>query len=1193
MHRIFLILSLAALGWISPAVATTATAAQLTATGVHTFADHSLLAEGTWVKVALGDDTDGVYQITYSQLRSWGFAHPEQVGVYGYGGHELGEAFSTGHADDLPEVAVYHDATRQRLLFYGQGLVRWDYRNSTYRYVQRQNTYATQSTYFLHEKSTAPIAMDTLSAGHPNTSASGATLYDERLLHEVETTNIGQTGREWYGESLLYTTALTKSFSIDGIADSTALLTVRGVANAGGTTTLRVLATTTSDQATHTVGTGSIAAPTNSYYKACETTVNVSTPAYGSTLAVAVQHQRGNYTVTRAYLDYIRLQFRRKIALYENDFTLFRRTPSSASQSYVIDGYDATTMQVWDVTSPTAVALQKVTDGAFAASTAGREYALVHTSGTFTGVTYVGHVDNQDLHGLTTPQLVIIAAPLFLEQAQRLANYRRSHDSLSVAVVTPTQVYNEFSSGRPDATAYRLLMKMFYDRSQADPNNGLRYLLLFGDGSYNNRRAGTSYNQLLTYQSDASLIETSSQVCDDYFGFLDDTEGGRRDNNYRYTINQDALDIGIGRLPVSTVTEAQAVIDKIINYSNNTYYGAWKNRLCFLADDDKIEGTTSDSPNLHMTHADEMVSLLQRKGYDEFTFQKIYLAAYKQTTAASGTEYPEASKEFLDALKQGVLLVNYSGHGSTTNITHEGLMTSAIASSLSMRYLPLWITATCDFSRYDDDDTSCGERLLLNANGGAIALISTTRVVYASENLLINRGVINRVFDKTESGQRARLGDVIREAKVDLGSNTNKLNFCLLGDPTLSLVVPQDVVHIDSINGQPADGDAITLPALSRVTISGHVSRAETTDVDTTFNGLVYPTLYDAAETETADKGLHQEPVFSFETRKRKIFTGREVVRSGRFDCTFIVPQDLLYSDGTGLINLYACDADGSEAAGSFSRFYLQGLNTQHDVDTLGPEIRLLTLDNFTSEQLATNPVGTTPYFSAEVYDASGFNTTGNGIGHDVSLTVRSETAPLTVATQHILNDYFTGNTGDPTTGHVRFSLSSLDAGTYSATFRISDVYNNTSSRTFTFRVSDTAQPVTSLVQAYPSPAEPGETVTFRVLHNRPESDTKVRVQVFTQSGVKVWEGTSTGGSAEVVYTADGAPAYALATELNADEGNTFYGASTLQWTPSTTGHTLAPGLYIYRAYISSAGSSEATKSKLLLVQSTAGNKND
>jgi hypothetical protein len=597
---------------------------------------------------------------------------------------------------------------------------------------------------------------------------------------------------------------------------------------------------------------------------------------------------------------------------------------------------------------------------------------------------------------------------------------------------------------------------------------------------------------------------------------------------------------------------------------------------------------------MHMSHADQMVALLQTKGYDEFTIRKIYLAAYKQSTVASGTDYPEAKKEFLDALKQGLLLVNYSGHGNTTSITDEALMNTATAAALNMKYLPLWITATCDFSRYDDDETSCGETLLLNADGGAIALISTTRVVYASDNLLINRGVINRVFDKTDTGQRARLGDVIREAKVDLGSNTNKLNFCLLGDPTLSLVVPQAEMGIDAVNGVSVaeSDDLMEIPALSRVTMSGYVRQSGSTEVDTTFNGLVYPTIYDAPETETADKGLHQETIFSFETRKRKIFSGREVVKNGRFEFSFIVPQDLIYSDKNGLVNLYACDADGSEAHGSFSQFRLKGLDTTHAVDTIGPEIRLWTLDGRTSAELTAGAtVGTTPYFSAEIHDESGFNTTGNGIGHDMSLTLQSTTNPLLAVTQYFVNDYFTGNTGDPTTGHVRFSISELEEGTYNATFRVSDVYNNTSSTQFTFTVSAAAKPETALVQAYPTPAQVGESITFRVLHNRPESDMQLRVQVYTQGGVKVWEGTSSGGSAEVVYTADGARADQVESGLGSDELNTLYGSSTLQWDQTgTTGSALAPGLYIYRAYLSTSGGIEATKSKLLLIQAS-GNK--
>jgi hypothetical protein len=1149
--------------------------------GVHTFTDRSALAEGQWVKVALNNTTDGIYQITYSQLRSWGFTNPEQVGVYGFGGHAIDESFATDHIDDLPEVAVLHDAARQRILFYGRGLVSWTWRSSTYRYVQRQNTYSTQATYFLHQKEEAPLAMEVLSAGTPDVTQKNVRAYDERLLHEVDEVNVGRTGREWYGESMLYNQSLSFNFDIEGMVDSTALVSVNAIANASGATTMQVIAK--SNNESRTVGKGTISSPANSYYTACETTVNSSTTVKGSTLTVNVTHNRNNNTVTKAYLNFVRVQFNRKLAFYGNDYNLFRRH-ATTQQSFLIEDYDSTRMEVWDVTSPHAVARQQVTGGAFQSPDAStHEYALVRTDGSFEGVSLVGTVTNQDLHGMETPQLVIIAPTTHLEQAERLAAYRREHDSLTVAVVTPTQIYNEFSSGSPDVTAYRLLMKMFYDRSATDREHGLRYLLLFGDGTYNNRTAGAGNNMLLTYQSDASLIETSSQVCDDYFGFLDDTEGGKRDNSFRYTINSDALDIGIGRLPVSSAAQGKTVVDKIISYSDNTYYGSWKNRLCFLADDDKISATVSDSPNAHMSHADQMVALLQGKGYDEFAYQKIYLAAYNQTTVASGTDYPDAKKEFRDALKQGLFLVNYSGHGNTTSITDEGIMNTSTASELSMKYLPLWITATCDFSRYDDDDTSCGETLLLNSSGGAIALISTSRVVYASENLLINRGIINRLFDRNEFGKQARLGDIVREAKVDLGSNTNKLNFCLLGDPTLSLTVPQSELRLDSINGRALQaGDTITLPALSRVTMSGYVQGADSLSVDTAFNGLVYPTIYDAAETVTADKGQHQDPVFSFETQQRKIFSGREVVRNGRFTFSFIVPQDLLYSTKSGLVNLYACDPDGNEGKGSFRAFRLNGLNSEHAVDSIGPEIRSWNLDGIADTLGGT--VGITPYFSAEIHDESGFNTTGNGIGHDMALTIQSETDPLMATQQYFLNDYFTGNTGDPTTGHVRFSVPELDEGSYKASFRVSDVYNNTSSIEFRFTVNANARPEAALVQAYPNPAQVDGTVTFRILHNKPESATSMRVQVYTQGGVKVWEGTASSNSADVVYTADGARPDQIESDFGSDELNTAYGSSTMQWNCSG----VAPGLYIYRAYISAGGTSEASKSKLLLMQGSS-----
>jgi hypothetical protein len=1153
--------------------------------GVHTFADHSALAEGNWLKVSLNDTEDGIYQVTYDQLRNWGFSDPEQVAVYGFGGHALDEAFSDNHIDDLPEVAVYHDAARQRILFFGRGLVTWQWRNTSYRYVHSQHPYATQSVYFLHQKAEgdAPATMELQESGTLATSSAVQYLYDALEVHEQETTNIGRSGREFYGESFLYTQSQTFPFDVTGADNSyKAQVTANFIASASSSTRVQLWVDGTQ------VTSGTLLTPANSYYFATETTMNhTATVPDDGTMKVTMTYVPGSVNVTRAHLNYIRVQYKRKIALYDHDYTVFRRHETAATPTFRLDSTDAATLQVWDVTSPYAVRRQELTEGGFRAPDAReRTYVLLRPEGTFEGVTAQGWVSNQDLHALEPCDMVIITAPALQAQAERLAAYRRSHDGLKVEVLTPEPIYNEFSSGVPDATAYRLLLKMLYDRGQ-EAGTPLRYLLLLGDGSYDNRSVAYSNNYLLTYESEASLIETASYVCDDYFAFLDDNEGGKRDNNYRYTINTDLVDIGVGRIPVSSLTAAEKVIDKIINYSNNTYYGSWKNRLCFLADDDKIAGTSSDSPNAHVKHNDEMVSILQDKGYDQYIYQKIYLAAYAQTTSASGTDYPEAKKEFQEALKKGVLLVNYAGHGSTTAITHEQMMNTATAGQLSMKYLPLWITATCDFSRYDDDATSCGETLLFNPNGGAIALITTSRTVFASNNLVINRGIINHIFERDTDGTKLRLGDIIQRAKSGMGSDANKLNFCLLGDPSLTLMTPDADIEITTVNGDPIDTEgSLSLHALDRVTLGGRILTSDGTQTDTTFNGLIYPTLYDAAETVTADKGLYQE-VYTFTRQTNKMFAGRDVVQNGTFSFDLIVPRDITYSSNPGqaLFNLYACDEDGREGHGAFTHFTLNaGSTNTSTTDSIGPEVRALLLDNHLYNEQPT--VGTTPYLYAELHDDSGFNTTGNSIGHDLSVTIRSTSNTLLLAEQYNLNDYFMTNSGDPTTGNVRFSIPELSVGSYEATFRVWDVYNNPTTVTFPFIVSDEVTPQAVLVQAYPTPAKVGESITFRVLHNQPESTSNLRIQVYTQAGVKVWEGISTTNSAQVVYTQDAEHPYLIDNSLTADEQSSGYGVSILQWSPqSGSGLVLAPGVYIYRAYISSGNSIEASHSKLLLIQ--------
>lgn len=1155
--------------------------------GVHTWAETSALTTGRWVKVALGDAAqDGVYQITYQQLRSWGFEHPERVGVYGYGGHPLSESLAQGHTDDVPEVAVLHDAAGGgRILFYGRGLVEWRYLNDTYGFVHRQNTYTPQAYYLLHEKETAPRAMQTMEQG-PEAGPAIAQ-FDERLLHEVELENIGMTGREFYGESFLYTQVQT--FRFDSVFDTDELrLTLNFVVGAEARSSLAVRL---NDSDAGTVNFEAVSGHTIATEQTLNRTVAI---ASGAMPTVRLTYHPGAKTPSIARLNYIRLQGKRttSLAAASAPFLLFRYAEAATRpiSAHITPTEGAPEVQVWDVTDPTDVRIQPIDDaGDFHTADAGlREYALVNLGaqarGNFPGVKFVGEVPNQNLHGLGPCQMLIVTASAYRSYAEELAAYRREHDGLTVHVVTGEEVWNEFSSGAPDATAIRLLCKMFYDRG-----HDLQYLLLFGGGSYDNRKIAPAY-MLPTYETEASLSQVSSYCCDDYFGFLDDTEGGATDALGRYTnasVASCSVDLGIGRLPVRNLGDARAVLKKIFDYSDNKYYGPWKNRLVFLSDDDKITEKETDSPNTHMRHNEDMVQTLLNQGHDEFVYQKIYLPAYTITTSASGTDYPDAIQEFNDVLQQGALVINYAGHGNTNSITHEGLMTSAKASALSMKRLPLWITASCDVSRFDQDEVSMGELLLVNPNGGAMGLITTTRTVYANFNLPLNRALVSHLFDRRSDGSRFRLGDVIRAGKRALGSDSNKLSFCLLGDPAMTLSYPEHAMELTAIDGQPVELESgeepnFSLPVLQRITMQGRVLRTGTRETDTEFDGLVYPTIYDAADTLTADKGVWQESSggpYRFMSRTKRIFTGRDAIRGGEFEFSFVAPQDASYSKLPGLVNLYACSTEGSEGQGAFGRFVMTSEGSA-EVDTRAPTIRHIFLN--APSFVSGDAVNTTPYFFAEVEDSTGFNTTGNSVGHDFSLTLRCLSNPLISVRQYNLNNYFTTYTGTPTRGNVRYSIPPLDEGEYEATFRIWNVSNRPATARITFTVAPTLAPQKVVVQASPNPVRQGETVTFRVLHNRPESQTTTRIQIFTQTGLKVWEGESSVSSADVVYSPDGdGPAV-----MNADESADFLGASTVTWNQQGAGgFTLTPGLYVYRVFLNSAGSDAVSEAKLLLVR--------
>ena len=836
---------------------------------------------------------------------------------------------------------------------------------------------------------------------------------------------------------------------------------------------------------------------------------------------------------------------KRQLKVYD-PYTFFRSLSARGNASrFVIQGADAGTL-VFDVTDGVNPQQMETslngTELSFSipASTSLREFVAVKPSQIKAPVT-VGEVTNQNLHALPQQDMIIIAQPNFTTQAERLAEAHRTKDNLTVRVVTPESIYNEFSSGTPDATAYRRFMKMFYDR-QTSEADAPKYLLLFGDGSFDNRKLTSAWksvdmsNMLLTYQTENSL-SSQSYVIDDYFGFLDDADNKKSLQNKK-------LCLGIGRFPIRTVEQATQMVDKVISYMENKNTGSWKNNLCFMADD----GSNTDGfMTEHMEFADQLAGYVESE-HPEFLVNKLYYDAYKKDMAA-GT-YPDVRSGLQKLLKDGLLLFNYTGHGGTTALSDEKVLTQTDINQFTYTHLPVWVTATCDFTRFDDLNTSAGEDVFLNKSSGGIALFTTVRVAYSRPNFPINDNVIRNLFERN-NGRRRTLGEVMQATKNTL-SSVYKLGFCLIGDPAVKMAYPEFGMKVTTVNGQAVDENSISFKALEKITVEGEVLDASGQLV-TDFTGIVNPTVKDSKVTVTCLKNSNKDdtPAFTFTDYPNTIFIGNDSVRNGKFSFTFTVPKDISYSNLQGKMNLYAVDTEnGHEAQGNFNNFIVGGTSDTAETDTIGPEIRALYLNDTTF--VDGGQVNTTPYFVAELWDKSGVNITGSSVGHDMMLVIDESTV-----LSYNLNSYYELLPGEEGVGIVKFPIPALEPGKHTAEFWVWDIQNNSTVRTFTFEVVEGLKPFLFDVIATPGIAR--EQVTFHLMHNRPESRMRVGIMVYDLAGRQLWKHEESGTSG-------------------------LFENYTVSWDLTCGGARMRPGVYIYRAAISTDNSKDATKARKFII---------
>lgn len=763
--------------------------------------------------------------------------------------------------------------------------------------------------------------------------------------------------------------------------------------------------------------------------------------------------------------------------------------------------------------------------------------------GSFPDAEYVYNITNQNHHADSAADMVIIipTSQKLLKQANRLADFHRQHDGMRVNVVPADELFNEFSSGTPDANAYRRYMKMLYDRAETEADMP-SHLLLFGDCVWDNRmltqdcRNMSPDDYLLVFESENSFSETTCYADDGFYCLLDDGEGAN-------LLSSDRPDIAVGRFPVTTEAEAKIMVDKTIGYVENKNAGSWQNTIVFMGDD--------GDDNVHMHDVNEVADATI-SAHPEYLVRKIMWDAYPQETSASGHGYPAVTNLIKRLQSSGVLIFDYGGHGRPDQVSHENVLRLTDFKAFSNKNLPLWVTATCDIMPYDGVEPTIGETAVLNENGGAMAFFGTARTVFVPQNNAINRAFMKYVLTYDSNGKPITIGEAQRLTKSYLITSSedrsaNKLQYQLLGDPAVALHLPTQKVVVDSINGISVNDTQkkATLQAGSIATICGHI------EGNNDFTGLVSATIRDSRELITCNMNASAaaDSAFAFYDYTKYLFNGSDSIKNGKFNISFAVPMDINYSDKAGIMNFHAVSSDKQMLAHGYCTNFIVGGTATVDNDSIGPSIYCyLNSPSFVNG----GNVNSTPYFVAQITDANGINSTGNGIGHDLQLIIDGD-----MAKTYTLNDNFVYDFGTYTSGTTYYQLPELSAGKHTLKFRAWDILNNSSTVSLDFNVVRGLTPKLFNVGVTKNPAS--TSTTFIINHDRVGTTMDVDIDVFDASGRLLWtrheSGVSTGG------------AYTSTWNLCTDSGQ-----------------QLQTGVYLYRVRVACEGSSQASKANKLVV---------
>jgi hypothetical protein len=1048
-----------------------------------------VLSTGNWFRIAV--TAPGVYRLDVSFLQTLGINSQSipsaSIRIFGNGGAMLPEDNSSPVIDDLRENSIQvvdgGDGIvngNDYILFYAPGPHQWlpDPANRSFHHLK--NLYSDSSFYFLSVAGNGKRVQVESQPLQPTVVISSFT---DRYDHELDTFNFLSSGKNWFGEEFSQGPGkvLSRDFVVPALPAflGNAAIRFKAVARSFGAPS-----TFTVSDGSQVIGQLNIApvatSPYDQFARTDSSLITSILPASFKGLTIAFNPGSVN---SQGWLDWFEFFPERRLdmqGLPAISFRTYQGIAAGAVAEFNISNCPAS-VQVWDVTDQFNVIQHSIQNNQGNVSFRARHDSLhefiVFDQRLASKPIAIGKVSNQDLHAPGNANMLIVTHPLFQSEAVRLAGYHQQRDSLQVLVTSTTEIFNEFSSGNPDPAAIRNYVKMFYDRAAGDSTKYPKYLLLFGDASfdYKNRIRGNT-SLVPGFETAQSLDPLSTYTSDDFFGFLGDNENINGSQ-------QNLLDIGIGRIPASSVSEAKSIVDKILQYHSPASLGPWRNEFSFVADD--------EDNNLHLSDA-ESVTVAVTKSAPQFDPEKIYLDAYHQQVDAGGASYPEVNALVQNRMNTGNLVWNYNGHGGYRRLGEEVVLDQSIIDRFeNENRLALFVTATCDVAPFDNPlVNSIGENLLLRPKTGAIALMTTTRLVFAFSNRVMNTNYFEIGLKRRPDSSYLSLGDACRLTKNFTyqfsGDIINNRKFTLLGDPALTIAFPKMQVVTTSINGKSPESD--TLKAMSKYTIEGEI-RDASGSLAQNFSGTVYPEIYDKiSKRRTLGNDPTSLPV-DFDVRTNSIFKGTVSVRQGRFSYSFVVPKDINYLPGSSRISYYA-DNESTDANGVNERVIIGGTGDSSN-DKEPPTIKLYMNDERFVPGSITNEQ---PVLLAKFTDSSGINITGNSIGHDLVAIIDNDQK-----LQYVLNSFYQTELDTYQKGSLKFQLPALTAGLHTLSLKAWDVMNNSATASLDFQVRTEQGLVLDHVLNYPNPFTTNTNFWFD--HNRAGEELRVMVQIFTVTG--------------------------------------------------------------------------------------------